>query len=340
MLWFKFFVCIVLILFFGTRLSRYGDIIAEKTRLGGIWVGLLLLAIVTSLPEIITGVSAVAVVGGRHGADLAIGTIVGSNALNLFIIAGLDVLCKPYPVLGIVGRSHIFSSLLSFLLIAIVGGGILISSVLWDGTMGWLSVYGPILVVLYLAASRRMFGKERHRAGIETDVNVDTPRYEGVSSWKGYAGFAMSALVIVGAGTWLAVIGDEIAVVTGWGVTFVGSLLLAITTSLPELVVAVSAIRIGSPDMAMADILGSNMFNMGIGVFCYDAFYTGGSIFAAVSQSHIFTVGIVCLMTMIVIAGLIYRPRRKILLGMSWYSLLLAIVYLAGAYTIFVSPWS
>ncbi|MEA1958979.1 MAG: sodium:calcium antiporter, partial [Chloroflexota bacterium] len=309
MLWFKFFVCVVLILFFGTKLSRYGDIIAEKTRLGGVWVGLLLLAIVTSLPEIITGISAVTVVGGQRGVDLAMGTILGSNALNLFIIAGLDILCKPSPVLSIVGRSHILSSSLSVVLIAIAGGAILISINFWDGVMGWLSVYSLILVVLYLAGSRQIFRKDRYQPATGAEPGV--LRYKGVDSRKGYAGFAISALVIIGAGIWLAIIGDEIVAVTGWGTTFVGSLLLAITTSLPELVVAISAIRIGSPDMAIADVLGSNMFNMGIGVFCYDAFYTGGSLFSAVSQSHVFTIGIVSLMTVIVIAGLVFRPRRK-----------------------------
>jgi len=59
LVWIQFAICILLIVFFGAKLSRNGDIIAEKTGLSGIWVGLLLIAVITSLPEIITGVSAV-----------------------------------------------------------------------------------------------------------------------------------------------------------------------------------------------------------------------------------------------------------------------------------------
>ncbi|KPJ53880.1 MAG: hypothetical protein AMJ37_01035, partial [Dehalococcoidia bacterium DG_18] len=147
------------------------------------------------------------------------------------------------------------------------------------------------------------------------------------------------ALAIIGAGTWLALIGDEIAAGTGWGATFVGSLLLAVTTSLPELVVCIAALRIGATDMAIADVLGSNMFNMGIGVFCYDIFSRSGSIFSAASSSHVFTAAIVTLMTLIVITGLTFRLRRKTPLKISWYAIALIVVYLGGVYAIFTAPW-
>jgi len=117
--------------------------------------------------------------------------------------------------------------------------------------------------------------------------------------------------------------------------TFVGSLFLAVTTSLPELVVAFAALRIGAVDMAIADVLGSNIFNIGIGVACYDLFYGSASIFSAASQTHIITTATVVLMSLIVIAGLILRTKRKTLVAMSWYAPLLLGVYVTGAYFIF-----
>jgi len=330
LLWAQFFICALLILFFGAKLARYGDIIAEKTGLSGLWIGLLLLAAVTSLPEIITGISAVAVVGVP---DLAMGTIFGSNALNLFIIALLDIIYRSGPLLGVVSRVHILSALVGLVLIAFAGGSFLLGTKVWDGAIGWIGIYSLVLVLLYLWGSRAIFRSEREQV-----VETGSLRYEKVSPRRSYSGFAIAALAIIGAGMWLAFIGDEIVAATGWDTTFVGSLFLAVITSLPELVVCIAALRIGATDMAIADVLGSNMFNMGIGIFCYDIF-SRGSIFSAVSSGHVFTAGIVILMTLIVIAGLIFRTRRKTPLRMSWYSVVLIVIYLGGAYALFTAPW-
>ncbi|MHB1174382.1 MAG: hypothetical protein ACYCZJ_04595 [Sulfuriferula sp.] len=83
MVWLKFFVCMALIGYAGTKLSRYGDIIADKTGLGGTWVGLVMLVSVTSLPELATGISAVTV---AHAPNIAIGDVPGSCVFNLAIL--------------------------------------------------------------------------------------------------------------------------------------------------------------------------------------------------------------------------------------------------------------
>ncbi|GAG40829.1 unnamed protein product, partial [marine sediment metagenome] len=130
MIWLNFFICVLLVLFFGAKLSRYGDVIAEKTGLSGFWVGLLLLAVITSLPEIITGVSAVTVV---EVPDLAMGTLFGSNLLNLLIIAVLDIIHRGGPLLSIAGAGHRLSSGLGIVLIAFAAGSILLGTRVWDG---------------------------------------------------------------------------------------------------------------------------------------------------------------------------------------------------------------
>jgi len=335
LVWAKFLICVLLVLFFGAKLSRYGDIIAEKTGLSGFWVGLLLLAAVTSLPELITGIGAVAVVGGRDGANLAMGTAFGSNMFNLVIIAIMDIMYRHGPLLSVAGHGHRLSAGLGILLIAFAGGSILLSTEVWGGAIGWVGIYSLVLVLLYLWGSRRILRFERKQG-----AEIGPLRYEKISPRRAYLGFAIATLIIIGAGTWLAVIGDEIATATGWGATFVGSLFLAATTSLPEMVVAFVALRIGAMDMAIANVLGSNMFNIGIGVFCYDIFYRSGSIFSASSSSHVFTAAIVILMTLIVIAGLTFRLRRKTPLRISWYAIALIVVYLGGVYALFAAPWA
>lgn len=328
LVWVKFLVCVVLVLVFGTQLSRYGDMIGEKTGLSGVWIGLLLLAIVTSLPEIITGMSAVAMVAAP---DLALGTLFGSNAFNLFIVAILDMMHQRGPLLSSASRSHVFSAGLGILLIAFAGISIFLSTHVWDGAFSWLGLYSIVLVVVYLLGSRRVFGRES-KAVIGDSVAL---RYPNISAKRVYLGFVIAALVVVGTGTWLATIGDEIATVTGLGDTFVGSLFLALTTSLPELVVAITALRIGAVDMAIADVLGSNMFNIGIGVACFDLFSGSASIFASASASHYITATVVAVMSLTVVAGLLLRLRRKTMIVMSWYAPALVAMYVVGAYFLF-----
>lgn len=327
MIWLKFLVCVLLVLFFGAKLSRYGDVIAEKTGLSGFWVGLLLLAIITSLPEVITGVSAVTVV---EVPDLAMGTLFGSNFLNLLIIAVLDIIHRGGPLLSIAGAGHRLSSGLGIVLIACAAGSILLGTRVWDGALGWVSIYSLVLVFLYLLGSRGIFQLEGRR-----QQETRALRYQKISSRRAYISFAIAAIAIVGSGIWLAIIGDELAEVTGWGATFVGSLFLAATTSLPELVVAISALRLGATDMAIADMLGSNIFNAGIGIAAIDLFYHKDSIFAASSEDHVITASFITLMTLIVIAGLIFRTKRKTFKVMSWYSIALIGVYIIGAYILF-----
>ena len=94
-LWLLFVACTGAIVYSGTKLAKYGDIIAEKTGLGRTWIGVVLMASVTSLPELATGISSVTYAGVP---DIAGGDIVGSCVFNMLILACLDVLCRPVPI--------------------------------------------------------------------------------------------------------------------------------------------------------------------------------------------------------------------------------------------------
>ena len=93
--WAMYAACTALIVFSGAKLSRYGDILAGKTGLGRTWIGVVLMASVTSLPELITGLGSVTYAGVP---DIAVGDVLGSCAFNLLILALLDVLQRPLPL--------------------------------------------------------------------------------------------------------------------------------------------------------------------------------------------------------------------------------------------------
>jgi cation:H+ antiporter len=331
LVWLKFVFCLAIILASGMKLSRYGDVIAEKTGLGGIWIGLLLIAAITSMPELVTGVSAAALVGSS---DLALGALFGSNMLNLLVIALLDVLSHPVPILTRASQGHIASAGLGILLIAIAAGAISAGGRISGLALGWLGLPAIIIFIVYLVGVRGIFHFERRR--LLESLQAVPLRYEAISQRATYFKFALAAVAIIGAGIWLSFIGDEIAQVTGWGATFAGSLFLAITTSLPEVVVAISALRLGAIDMGVAAMLGSNMFNMAI-IAPVDLAYSKGSILSFVSPAYVVTALVVIAMGALVIAGLRFRARRKTFAVMSWYSPGLIGLYTFGAYALFTS---
>lgn len=329
MVWLKFLFCLVVILFAGTKLARYGDIIAQKTGLGGLWIGLVLLSTITSVPEIATSVSSAALVGS---ADLSLGTLFGSNLFNLAILAFIDI-CHPYaPILSIVSTRHILLAIGGILLTGIAAVSILAGDALAGISLGWLGVPSIVILLLYLFLIRQMFKLERNNKS--SSEQEESEEYKDVSLKTTWLKFALAALAVIGAGIWISFIGDEIAEVTGWDASFVGSLFLAISTSAPELVVTFAALRLGALDMAIADILGSNMFNMTI-IFLADVFYTNQAIMSSASNVHTITAAAGILMSLVVIIALRFRQKKKIGRVFSWYSPLLVILYLLGFYMLF-----
>lgn len=332
MVWVKFVLCLAIILFAGTKLVRYGDAIAEKTGLGRIWIGLVLLAVVTSMPELVTGVSSVAVVGLP---DLALGTLFGSCAINLAILALLDILHRRTPILSEASSGHINSAGWGIVLIALAAGSVFAGERFSGLALGWMGIPSIVIFVLYLVGVWQIFRSERsHQL---SSPQASSAQYEGISTRTVYLRFSLATIAVIAAGIWLALIGDEIAEVTGWRASFVGSLFLAITTSMPELVVSIAALRLGAIDMAIANILGSNMFNIAL-VALVDLAYSQGPVLSLASNSHLITAATVVVMSLLVIAGLKFRQKRKFFVVSSWYSPILIGLYIFWAYALFT--WS
>jgi len=329
--WLKFILCFAILLFAGTKLARYGDIVAEKTGLGRLWVGLLPLAFITSMPECTTGVSAVALVGVP---DLALGTFLGSCLFNTTILAILDILHRHGPVLNKASTKHMLSAGLGISLIAVAAVGIVAEEWFSGLAVGWMGISSIIIIVLYVVGVRAMFRLERRQ---ELSLPEESaPQYEASSMSMVWLKFALAAVVVIGAGIWLSFIGDEIAETTSWATSFVGSLFLAISTSMPELVVAITALRLGAIDLALGNILGANMLNCAF-IFIVDLVYTRGPILTLVSESHVITAVVAITMLILVILGLRFQQRRKTFIVVSWYGLAIIGLYLLGAYALYSS---
>lgn len=330
MVWLIFVLCALVILLAGRKLSHYGDVIAERTGLGGAVIGIVLLSTVTSLPELVTSFSSAVIVGSP---DLAVGGLYGANAFNMAIIALLDVLYRKGRLLNRVNVSHILAaglgtafvgSTIGLILFYQQGGDVEILGV-GLGSLVFLGVYVLSVTLIYRFERKR-------RAEVVHACVEDEPESCGMRLL--YAKTAAVAGVIVAAAIALSMTGDQIAELTGWGRDFVGSNLLAIVTTLPEMVVSIAAMRIGAVDMAVSNLLGSNLFNMVILAVC-DLLYPG-SLLAAVSPSAVMAGLTSIVMTGIVIVSLMYRTQSDSTARIGGEAASLASVYLIGSYFLFV----
>ncbi|MDH4234532.1 MAG: sodium:calcium antiporter [Gallionella sp.] len=327
--WLQFLVCLAIIGYAGYFLSRYGDIIAEKTGMSASWIGLILLSTATSLPELATGISAVTV---ARAPDIAVGDVLGSTVFNLAILVLLDALYKRENLYGRAAQGHILSASLGSVLIAFAGFSLLLDHAGMSPALWHIGFYSPFIVLVYLVAMRVVYSYE-HRI-VSEYAGASAERYPGVTLRSAAKGYAKAALAVVLAGTWLPFVAKDISDMMGWGQSFVGTLLVAAVTSAPEAAVTISALRIGALDMAIANLLGSNLFDIVI-LAVDDLFYADGPLLAHVDASHALTAFTAVMMSSLVTVGLIFRPQGRVVLGLTWVSLGLFMLYVLNTWILF-----
>jgi cation:H+ antiporter len=331
MLWLEFLILAVAIGFGGLWLSRFGDIIAERTGLSGSWVGLIMLSTVTSLPELVTGVSAVTV---AHAPNIAVGDALGSCVFNLLIVAAVDLTYRRAPLFSEASLGHVLSANFGTFLLGLVGLNLLVGQGDHGPAIGRVGLLTPVIFGVYLLALRMVFAYERRQVVEPTGAGF--VRYPGVTLPRALLGYAASAAVVFGAGLWLPVVGVQLARSMGWTNTFVGTLFMSAATSLPELVVTIGAVRLGALDMAIANLLGSNLFNMVV-LAVDDLAYAKGPLLAHASRVHAATVFSALIMNGVVSIALMARTRARPLRLVSWASLGLVAIYALNAGAIYLA---
>ncbi|MDP3800071.1 MAG: hypothetical protein Q8Q90_01475 [bacterium] len=330
----KFIICIAAIFYCGKRVARYGDAIAEKTGLGGLWIGVILVSVATSLPELFTGVGSTVFV---NAPNLTVGNLFGANTYNLVNIATLDFLNKGAPLLSSVSTGQLLTAVLSLIPLLIAATGIFLNQGISQVAFANVSLYSVLILVSYIISTRIIFKFEKKQQTIK-ELNKEEKilfKYDNISLKTACIRYGLAALAIAGAGIWLAYIGDDLARLLNLGQNFIGSLFLGFATTLPEITVSVAALRLGAKELAVANMVGSNLFNVTI-IFLNDVLYRKAPIFTVLTQQHIFTAFIVILMTIIVIAALILKPKKKTIFGISGYAIALVVIFAIGAYINFI----
>lgn len=321
LIWISLLVCLAVIGVAGVRLSRYGDIIAEKTGMSRGWVGLILLATVTSLPEMVTGLSAVTI---AKAPDIAVGDILGSCVFNLLIIVALDFLYRKESIYTRAHQGNVLSAGYGVVLIGFVGFNLLLYRDAAFPSIGHVGLYTPVILLLYFLAMRSLYRYEK--AQLSEYVEDRAELYPDTTLKQAVRGYVVAAAAVVAAGIWLPFIARDLAAAMAWQQSFVATLFVAAVTSAPEVVVTLAALRMGQVDLAIGNLFGSNMFDIVL-VAIDDLAYLPGPLLADVSISHAASAFSAMMMSGLAVVGLVLRPASRVLRTVSWISVLLLVVY-------------
>lgn len=331
-LWIEFLTVAGIVVYSGSRLTYFADIISEKTGMGRTWIGVVLLASMTSLPELITGVSSVT---AAHTIDIAVADILGSCVFNLAIIAVLDLLYRPGAILSKAEQGHILGAGFGMAGLAVVAAGLFLSRHGIYLQLLWIGLYTPILLFLYFYGMQTIFRFEKVKISKERKVIGARMQYEKITRSKACRGFALHAAIIIAAASLLPFVGEDLAEASGLGQTFIGLLFIALATSLPEVATSVSALRIGAIDLAVGNLFGSNLFNLGI-LAIDDLLSIKGPLLLDVSASQQLPALAAILMSAIAILTLFYQPVARRIWRISWIAAAIALIYFLNTFGVYV----
>jgi cation:H+ antiporter len=309
-----------------SRLARHADTIADHTGLGRLWIGSVLLAASTSLPELLTNVNA----GLLDEPDIGAGDLLGASLANMVILASLDVALARRRILHNVAIDHTLVGLLGVLLAAMAGTALVTRG--W-GRVGHVGLESVAILLVYLGGMALVY-RSTVIGPVPSD-GVTATAGDGRPLRAAMAGFALGAGGLALLAPLLVLMADAVATESGLTATFVGTLLVGLTTSLPELAATVSAVRLGALDLAVGNVFGSVAFNLLL-FAVLDVSYRRGPLLAALAGDHLLTILLLVVCLALALMGILSRARRRP--GpVRVESLLILVVYALGAWLL-VSP--
>lgn len=321
--WLIFLFSSAVVVIAATKLAEYGDVIAVRARLGGMFIGTLLLAGATSLPELLAAINALSI----NVPNMAAGSMFGSSMFNMLMLAILDLLNHRTRILRRVAASHALTASLANLLM-----GVAILALLADVDLkiGWIGLDSLLIMAIYLAGVRLLQSR-----GASSAQPEELPADSRIPSLRrALIGFGAATLVLVLVTPLLVSSANEIAEQTGISAGFIGATLLAITTSLPELVATVAAVRLGAFDLAVGNLFGSNVFNM-FALGLTDVFYLPGRFLGVVDPEFAIAGILGLVLTGMALIGNLARVERRIWI-IEIDALLILLGYFLGMYLLYM----
>ena len=274
MIYIIYLAIVAAVVIISVKLSEYVDLLDRTTNISGAFIGGVMLAAVTSLPELFTSIAATLFV---NQPDLVIGNVLGSNLFNLAILDSLILFSLRNFSSSFLSESHRGTLLATLAMYALVS--IALSAPAGISILG-LNPISIAVFALYIFSVKKMSSDDSSAAGDEDEEFVSHLTKNQILTR-----FALMSILLIIASIALTLATDVIAERLNLGMTFAGALLLGVATSLPELTSSISLVRFGNFNATTGNIVGSNLFNFSI-LFMADLFYQGGSIYKSNPQAE------------------------------------------------------
>ena len=314
-----FLVSAGVVVYCGTKLAVYGDALAELTGLGRLFVGSILVALATSLPELSTNISAVSL--NPPNPAIAIGNVFGANMINLFTFGAVALVFGGSRFLSNVSVEQKY---LVFIAILMTVVGLLFISVPLKASAFNIGLPAGIILIMYVLGMWFIYKKKPDGENSGSDEIQTTLTL--TKAWLLFG--VVSAGVVVG-GIFLAISTDQIADITGISSGVLGIIAVSIVTTMPEASATIAAARMKAYDLGVAGLFGSCVFNVTI-IGYADIFYRDGIITTQGEPAHqiagLVAVGLM-LIGLAVILGKNKLPKPVLTAGVA----AIVVVYLVGA---------
>ncbi len=330
----------------GVKLSRYADEFIDKTDASDVFVGSIGLALITSLPEVATTISATL----AKNPGIAINNLLGSIALQVTILVIADAYLKNTSLSGLLEspvarlQAICLVFLLSVATIAIVHNDVAIFHVgIWSVSL-FLFYVGTSYMINYFKGLKWWITEPRERESIgqvkaivrdrERKQEKEPDDEEKISFSKALFS-SLGLYVLIGAvfvligGYLVANSADIISKKTGIGSNFMGFFFVGITTSLPELSTTITAVKLERPRMAFSNIFGTNLLNVGM-IFLADIFYFDGPVLNEVDNFSVAAGLLGIMLTSVYLMGLTIQ-FKKAFFNLGIDSILVLVFYIIGS---------
>jgi len=317
----------LVILWAGTRVTRLADQLADMTGIGEAMFGAVMLGATTSLPGIVTSVTAALT---DHPA-MAASNAMGGIAVQTAFLAVADMTYRK------VNLEHAAASLQNLTQGALLTVLLTIPLVAQSTqAVTWWGVHpaSPILLLAYIAGLR-LVAHTREAPGwfpqhspetVEDEPDPDNQDQTSLMSL--ILRFVVLGLLVGAAGYVVARTGIALSERALLSETAVGMLITAVVTSLPELVTSVAAVRQGALTLAVGGIIGGNVFDILFLAFA-DVAYRDGSLYHAMGDQQVFTIALTQLLTGILLLGLLRREKTGVA-NIGFESMLVLVLYLSA----------
>ncbi len=263
----EYIVLAVMVVYFSIKLSFYVDELDKKTNISGAFIGGIILAAVTSLPELFTSISAVLIV---NEPNLILGNVLGSDIFNLIIFGICLTFAAKLYTQCYVSKTHLYTLLLTLLMYAACYFGITHQNSTVDLKIFSIDAASLAILIIYIINVKLIAGDEGNETEDQPSSDL-TPKQILVR-------FAIFAVLLVTVSIILTMVTDQLSERLELGKTVAGAIFLGVATSLPELTSSINLVRLKNFNASIGNVTGSNIFNFIILVFG-DLLYTGGSIY-------------------------------------------------------------